>query len=533
MVIERYRVNSSQFVRRLRELARDVAFDAEPTALEYFSHDIAGPSAASAIVIARPSNVDALRALVRAATQMGCALVPRGAGFSYSGGYAPSAPGAVLVDLVRLDRIVEINEPARFVRVEAGCTWASLFEALAARGLRTPFFGPLSGYQSTVGGALSQGAAFFGSADNGFSDRSVLGLEVVLADGSLLRTGTSPDGRAHPHPSGPITTGIFLGDCGAFGVKAVITLRLIPQPRETGFASFAFENASDLLRVQTALANFPGLAECFGFDTQAHRNMARTGFDVLEGAQIAADVARGASRVGQRIKGLGALFRNGRRFVRGLKYSLHCVVEGDTEPALTDRLATISALALEQSGQPIPDTIPRVTRSRPFRPIKALLGPDGENWLPIHGVFRLDEAGPAWDALHDSLETQRAFCEKHGIAISTLTVLAGEALLIEPQLFWRDRLSPFHLRHVSRAQRERFSSMAPNADARAAAHELRALLGDTLRSAGAEHLQIGRYYPYLERLHPTERTLLLAVKATLDPKGLMNPGVLQMGGSQR
>ena len=174
-------------------------------------------SVAAAVI--RPTTTENLARAVAIAAELGHALVPRGAGYSYSGGTVPSQARSVVIDTSALDRVLEIDTANRLVRVQAGCTWATLLEALAPHGLRTPFFGPLSGFRSTVGGALSQRATFFGSAMHGFSDASVAGPTIVLADGGPLRTGMGHDGRPHPQPSGPDVGALFLGDCGAFGIK--------------------------------------------------------------------------------------------------------------------------------------------------------------------------------------------------------------------------------------------------------------------------------------------------------------------------
>ena len=92
----------------------------------------------------------------------------------------------------------------------------------------------MSGFSPTVGGALSQGSVFLGSTRHGTSAESTLSLDVVLADGSLLQTG-SASGVKRPSPFfrtyGPDLTGLFLGDAGALGIKARATLQLIPFPR--------------------------------------------------------------------------------------------------------------------------------------------------------------------------------------------------------------------------------------------------------------------------------------------------------------
>lgn len=514
---------------RLREGLAESELVFDPEQCANLSEDIAGGGAVAAAV-ARPRNVENLAYAVATAAGLGYALVPRGSGHSYSGGVVPERSQSVVVDLSELDQVLEIDPVNRFVRVQAGCTWATLLEALAPHGLRTPFFGPLSGFRSTVGGALSQGATFFGSARHGFSERSVMGLTVVLADGAILRTGNGADGRPHPRPGGPDMGALFLGDCGAFGIKAEATLRLVKRPGAEVFASFAFPDMPSLLRTQAALTGYDGLAECFGFDRQAHINLARSGFAVLEGAEIVMDVARQAGSVSKRLGRVARLLRDGRHGVAELQASLHLCVEGRSEEDALSRLAEASIVAHDGGGDPVPDTIPRVTRSRPFRPIKALLGPDGERWLPLHGVFRLSDLEAAHAGIAATLAGHTVALATYDMKISLLTVSSGDAIVIEPHLFWPDGLGRFHRQNVTQDQLDRYGAQAEWPEARAFAHSLRAELGAALRQAGAEHLQIGRYYPYEQSMDPIRRDLMKALKQTFDPNGLMAPGALFTAG---
>jgi D-lactate dehydrogenase (cytochrome) len=501
----------------------------DPEARADYSHDIAGGEAVAAAVV-RPASTERLANAVSAAAGLGYALVPRGGGYSYSAGTVPARQRSVVVDTSALDKVLEIDGANRLVRVQAGCTWATLLEALAPHGLRTPFFGPLSGIASTVGGALSQRATFFGSAMHGFSDKSVVGQVIVLADGRILRTGIGHDGRPHPQAGGPDLGALFLGDCGAFGIKAEATLRLIRQPGAEVFASFAYPDMATLLAAQAALCGGAGIGECFGFDRQAHLNLAEGGFELLEGAEIVADVLRQAGSAAERLGRVAELFRAGRRQVADLQCSLHLCVEGEDEQHARARLARAAQLALAAGGEAMPDTIPRVTRSRPFRPIKALLGPDGERWLPVHGVFRLADVAAAQAALAAALAGHQAALAEHGMKVSLLTVSSGDAILLEPQLFWPDGLHRFHRAHVSAAQLRRYGGRPERPETRAFAHGLRRELGAVLHRAGAEHLQIGRHYPYEQDLDPVRRALMRALKQSLDPGGLMAPGALFAGG---
>ncbi len=114
----------------------------------------------------------------------------------------------------------------------------------------------------------------------------------------------------------------------------------------------------------------------------------------------------------------------------------------------------------------------------------------------------------------------------HGVTTSRLTVLSGASIVLEVHFFWPDRLSPFHLRHVTADQLKRYSDQPANPAGRALVHELRHAVAEALRGHGAWHMQIGKHYPYADGLDPTARSVLAAFKKTVDPTGLINPGAL-------
>lgn len=514
----------------LRLLLGDANVHSDAEEREYFSHDIAGGGAIPPALIAAPRSVSDACEVVRQTVLVGRAIVPRGGGMSYTGGYQAAEEGTVLLDMRALDKIEEIAATDGYVIVEAGCTWDALFSALAEHGLRTPFFGPLSGITATVGGAISQNAAFFGSAQHGVSADSVLGLEIILANGSLLRTGSwaGQDRTPFQRAYGPDLTGLFLGDCGALGVKARIALRVQPTPH-SAFASFAFTDGQALAAAQVALAGWPGLAECFGFDPVANENLMRGGFTFREKAEALRDVAQATGG----LRGLMAAMGVGARrmaFLDKVDFSLHLVADGSDTPAATATIDRAREVAISHGGTEIPDSIPRATRAKPFRPIKALLGPEGERWLPVHGIVPLSCAGAAMDCIGRLLVDSKAERRRLGVRVSLLTALVDRAFLIEPQFFWRDSLGPFHQRHVTPAQRETYGGQAPDPLARELVHALRNRMAGELDRLGGAHFQLGRYYHYRSGLEPAADAALMSLKAAFDPTFRMNPGALGLSG---
>ena len=90
--------------------------------------------------IVRPRDAQEVQALVRACLERGTPIVTRGGGMSYTSGYLASAPESVLVDMARMNEIVEVNLEDRYVTVEVGCSWQKLHEHLTPLGVRTPFW---------------------------------------------------------------------------------------------------------------------------------------------------------------------------------------------------------------------------------------------------------------------------------------------------------------------------------------------------------------------------------------------------------
>ena len=496
----------------------------DPALCASMAEDVAGPAPFPAVAVARPETPAEVAAVIAAARAEGLAVVPRGGGMSYTGGYAPPRAGCVTLDLRGLTDGLEVDAEARVAVVPAGMTWAALDAALAPRGLRARYLGPLSGVAATVGGALSQNGAFFGSASGGYAADGVLGLEVADGTGALRRVGSWAAGREAALPwFGPGLVAPFLGDAGALGVKTRAVLRLVPRGEER-YASFAFDEVGALLAAQAGLGDVPGLAEVWAFDRETHRGLARTGFSVLEAASLASEVAGKAGIFGA-ARRLAEAATIRRAVLTDLAWSLHVVVE--TPAGLAGPLREAAAeVCRAAGGREIPDAISRVTRAKPFRAIKALVGPEGERWLPCHGVLPAARAPGAVAALEHWRAGVAAEMEAEGVRLSLLLASVGGEIIVEPQLHWPDALSGFQRANAQPAQVAAHDAAPARPAARALAHRLRGEMIGLLAGLGAGHLQIGRVYRYAADLEPGAMGVLRALKAELDPDGLLNPGAL-------
>jgi glycolate oxidase len=174
--------------------------------------------------LVRAANVDDVQATLAWAHANQVPVVPRGCGTGLSGG-ANAIDGGITLSLERLTRIREIDATAQCAVVEAGVINADLGRAAAGAGL---FYPPDPGSFEicSIGGNLATNAGGMRCVKYGVTRDSALSLEVVLADGSLLDTGS----RSRKNVAGYDLTSMFIGSEGTLGVITAATLRLRPVP---------------------------------------------------------------------------------------------------------------------------------------------------------------------------------------------------------------------------------------------------------------------------------------------------------------
>jgi FAD/FMN-containing dehydrogenase len=491
------------------------AVNEDATQRALLSADIAGPAERTADLVLAPGSEAELRALIHVARSEGVALFARGGGWSYTGGHMPSRAPSAIVDTRGLGGIA-INHASGSVSAGAGVTWAELHAALDAHALRLPSFGPLSGLGATLGGGISQDGGFFGAATHGpYAASTLLGCRMLDGTGEtvLLTRDDRLDGALAPQP--------LAGDSGAFGIRSAVTLQTIARPPASTFLSFGFSEGCAAVSALAALAGAPALGEAFVFDPGTHANLARGGFSLLESASVAGELWSAPGSWRERLTGLLSTARAGRAVVAELRWSLHLSLDGTQDELLAAREEALRRVA-PFGPELLPDAIPRVTRARPFRPIKALLGPAGELWLPVHGHLPAAQAPAALAALQATLADAAEAMQAQGVRAVLLGVLMGSHIVLEPQLFWPDALTPLHRALVRPEQLAAHGDAAARPASRALAHHIRARLIATLADAGASHFQLGRTYAP----PPGLAAGLRALKARHDPYDIMNPGVL-------
>ena len=191
-------------------------------------------AAGKPLAVLRPTTTDQVATIMRWASSTGTPVVARGAGTGLSGG-ATALDDCLVVSLERMAAIRDIDAPNQTVVVEAGVINADVSRAVAHLGLFYPP-DPGSFEISTIGGNLATNAGGMRCVKYGVTRSSVLGMEVVLADGKILRTG----GRTVKNVAGLDLTQLFIGSEGTLGLITAATLRVRPLPVKTATAVATF-----------------------------------------------------------------------------------------------------------------------------------------------------------------------------------------------------------------------------------------------------------------------------------------------------
>ncbi|MEL7028462.1 MAG: FAD-binding oxidoreductase [Pseudomonadota bacterium] len=516
------------FYASLEQAAGADAVIRDEAARQLFSQDVFATATTVDCIVA-PRSVEALAQVAATAKAAGRPMLPRGGGMSYTSGYIADDPRAVLVDTSQMNRILEINEEDMYVTVEAGCTWAQLYEALKPKGLRTPFWGPLSGLKSTIGGGLSQGNAFFGAGVWGTTTESLISLTVVLADGTIVKTGGSAavkGGKPFYRHYGPDLTGLFTGDCGALGFKAEATFRLMRAPKAEGYASFSFETRDAAAAAMAEMAREAVGTEVYGFDPALMGVSMRRG-NWSDDVKSLAGVVKGQKSVLAGVKEAAKIVTAGKGFAKDSGFTIHVSTEGRVQAAVDADLDAARQIAEDNGGSEIENSLPKVVRGTPFGPLNSMIGPEGQRWVPVHGLIAHSDAPKVWAAIDALFEEYAEAFKKHDVITGYLTTtLSTNAFLIEPVFLWPEELYPLHEVSVDPAFLKRITPHGSNPDVTALVTEVRERATRLFLEHGATHFQIGRTYLYKEGREDAAWRLLEAVKSAVDPDRRVNPGSL-------
>ena len=413
------------------------------------------------LAVALPTETAQVAEIMRLATEHRVPVVPRGAGTGLSGG-AAGVEGALTVAFTKMDRIVEIDHPNLVAVVQPGIVNATFKAAVAAEGL---FYAPdPASYETcSIGGNLGTNAGGLCCVKYGQTRESVLGLEVVLADGTVIRTG----GRNVKDVAGYALTHLFVGSQGTLGLITEATLRLrpAPPPRATLIAFFpTLESAGDAVSAITAAGIAPVTLELMDrFTIEAVDDWHHLGLDRDAAAMllVETDVPAAAAAV-------------------------------DIERA-TAACTGAGASSVIQATDPQEADWLRQARRLALRALERL------------GTVRMEDVGVPRGRVPELLVAIDRIGRKHGIRIATFGH-AGDGNLHPNLVFERDDPRAEELTEAARVDLYR------------AAIEL----GGTIT---AEHgVGSSRRASLVEQVGPDVLRVMRSIKSALDPLGILNPG---------
>src|SRR5271170_5553608 len=225
---------SANTLRRLVEIVGPINVQHSPEERIAYSYDATPMLARQPEAIVFVESTQQICDVMKLANAEGFKVVPRGSGTNLSGGTIPMENCVVLVTL-KMDQILEIDPRNLTALVQPGVLTAKIDEAAAAHGL---FYPPDPGSMkvSTIGGNVAENSGGLRGLKYGVTRDYVLGLEVVLPTGELLRCGT----KCVKDVAGYSIKDLFIGSEGTLGVVTEILLKLVPRPaaRKTMLATF-------------------------------------------------------------------------------------------------------------------------------------------------------------------------------------------------------------------------------------------------------------------------------------------------------
>jgi FAD/FMN-containing dehydrogenase len=235
----------TKFIDKLKSIVGPAGWKTDPEELAPFLTDWRGVFVGKTLIMVAPASTAETAEIVRACSDAGVAIVPQGGNTGLCGGSVPDGSGEqVLLSLSRLNNIRQLDAPNFSIEVEAGCVLAAIQEAARNEGLIFPLSLGAEG-SCQIGGNLATNAGGINVIRYGCARSLVLGLEVVLADGSVLSSMRS----LRKDAAGYDLKQLFIGSEGTLGIITAACLRLFPDPGETTTALIALADSSHAVRL--------------------------------------------------------------------------------------------------------------------------------------------------------------------------------------------------------------------------------------------------------------------------------------------
>lgn len=230
---------NQEILTKLKSIVGDTGVTADETDLLVYECDALALFKHTPDVVVFPTNAQQVSKIVKLANEVNIPFVPRGAGTGLSGGAMP-AQGGIVIELQRMDEIVSIDPENRIAILQPGVVNLHVSEAAASHGL---YYAPDPSSQMacSIGGNVAENAGGPHCLKYGMTTNHILELEVVLADGDLVRVGNSVGESV-----GYDLVGMLVGSEGTCAIVTEVTVRLLRKPQA----------------IKTMLASFRSVEEC-------------------------------------------------------------------------------------------------------------------------------------------------------------------------------------------------------------------------------------------------------------------------------
>jgi len=251
------------FLSRLAEIVGQDYVSNSPEDLYLYSRDPGAQKPRQADYVVMPRTVNEVQQIVRLANREKVPLTPMGAGLTLSALTVPLRGGIVL-DMKRMDGIIEVNEASRYAVIEAGVTQAALRAYLEKHHPHLQHSTPESPPTATiVGNILIQGHGHL-TPRYGVNSQMVNGMEVVLPTGEVCKLGSSSISPSwFSRDPLPDLMGLFLGWLGTTGIVTKLSMQLFPKPRYRDLLLFVSDSAELIPEIIDELSQINLLENCF------------------------------------------------------------------------------------------------------------------------------------------------------------------------------------------------------------------------------------------------------------------------------
>lgn len=240
---------------RLAEIVGPEYVTAEPFILMAYTRDFGTQPPRWPAFVVKPGSSEQVAAVLRLANELKIPVSPRGGGSAQEGGCL--SDGGIVLETLRLDKILKIDEDAGTVTVEGGLTFVKLMAVLEERGWKIGS-APSGAMAGTVGAHVSRPGVGWGNVKYMTQGQQVMGLKVVLPTGEIVQTGSAASPTATNfmrYALGPDLTGLFIGAEGGFGIVVEATLRIYPWPEKIYLERYVGTNLGEAIEVFRELAH--------------------------------------------------------------------------------------------------------------------------------------------------------------------------------------------------------------------------------------------------------------------------------------